>query len=176
MNSKKIQREEEHKCASLEERIAAAKKILKDSSYRVGFHFDPIIDYPGWENDYEDVLDELFSQIPEDRIAWMSLGCLRMMPALKPIMQHRFSRSDLLQAEWIRGMDGKMRYFKPRRIEIYKKMAARIRRKAPHMTLYLSMESPEVWRHVFGFEPTRKSVCDLLDRAGKAPRGSVLEI
>ncbi len=169
LNSKKIQQEEEHKCASIEERIAAAKKILLNEGYRVGFHFDPIIDYEGWETGYHEVVEELFSQIAEERIAWISLGCLRMMPELKSVMQQRFPRSSLASAEWIRGMDGKLRYFKPRRIEIYKKMARLIRATAPRVTLYLCMESPEVWQEVFGYLPNRNAICQMLDDTGKFP-------
>jgi len=165
LNSKKIQRQEEHKCASISERIAAAKTILQNSGYRTGFHFDPIIDYPGWEKDYEEVIAELFQHVPEERIAWISLGCLRMMPELKPIMQDRFPKSSLADAEWIKGMDGKLRYFKPSRIEIYRIMVQMIKKLAPDVTLYLSMESPEVWEQVFGFTPNRESVCRLLNQA-----------
>jgi spore photoproduct lyase len=166
MNSKRIQQQEEHKCASLEERVAAAKKLV-GKDYRVGFHFDPIIDYAGWEQEYGEVLEILFSEIPEERIAWVSLGCLRFMPDLKGIMQERFPKSRLPLGEWITGMDGKMRYFKPRRVEIYQRMVEKIRSLAPGVTLYLSMESPEVWRRVFGQEPSRAEVCELLDKAGK---------
>ncbi len=167
MNSKKIQREEEHKCASIEERISAARKILTNNGYRVGFHFDPVIDYEGWEKDYGEVLENLFSQIKENRIAWISLGCLRMMPELKPIMQQRFPHSALPSAEWIRGMDGKLRYFKPRRIQIYQTMLGLIRKKAPDVTVYLCMESPEVWQQVFGNSWNRDVVCRQLDTAAK---------
>lgn len=166
MNSEKIQSEEEHKCAPLEERLGAAQKMIR-SGYRVGLHFDPIVDYAGWENDYGKIIDEIFSKLPEEKIAWISLGCLRFMPELKKVMQDRFPKSELPLGEWITGMDGKMRYFKPRRVEIYKTLVEKIRRQAPGVTLYLSMESPEVWRRVFGEEPTKASVCEMLDRAGK---------
>lgn len=166
INSKKIQEQEEHKCASIEERLHAAKKVLK-AGYRVGFHLDPIIDYTGWEKGYEEVIALLFSEIPEEKIAWISLGCLRFMPELKTIMQERFPKSGLPLAEWITGLDGKMRYFKPRRVEIYKAIVNLIRQRAPRVTLYLSMELPEVWSEIFGGVHDKRSVCALLDRAGK---------
>ena len=166
LNSKKIQKEEEHKCASIKERLGAAGKII-EAGYRAGFHFDPIIDYPGWEKDYQEVIDEIFVAVPAERIAWISLGCLRFMPALKPIMEDRFPKSKLSLGEWAAGMDGKMRYFKPRRIEIYRKAVEMIRRQDSSVTLYLSMESPEVWRRVFGGTHTKNSVCELLDQAGR---------
>ena len=176
MNSEKIQREEEHKCASIEARIKAAHRICGAQDYRIGFHFDPIMDYEGWENDYAEVIRKIFTNLSKDRIAWISLGCLRMLPDLKPIMQERFPKSPLAGAEWIRDMDGKKRYFKPRRIEIYKTMVAHIRRWAPEVTLYLSMESAEVWKQIFGYEATRESVCALLDQAGTPKGGSDREI
>ena len=166
MNSEKIQEAEEHKCASIQERLDAAQEVIR-SGYRVGFHFDPILDYPGWEKDYGEVIAEIFSKIPEENIAWMSLGCLRFMPELKKIMGERFPKSRLPLAEWVTGMDGKMRYFKPRRIEIYQTLVKKIQRQAPGVTLYLTMESPEVWRRVFGEEPTKAAVCEMLDRAGQ---------
>ncbi len=167
LNPDRIQREEEHKCASIDERLAAAKKILEETDYRIGFHLDPIIDTPGWERDYEGLLEKIFSRIDAERIVWMSLGCLRFMPRLKGIMQRRFPNSKLPLAEWGVGMDGKFRYLKSRRVEIYKRMIEMIRRRTRAMTLYLSMESPEVWRLVLGKDHTPSSVCELLDQAGK---------
>lgn len=167
MNSKRIEQQEEHKCASIDERIAAAEKIARTKGYRAGFHFDPIIDYPGWEAEYGEILDRIFREIPHEKIAWISLGCLRFMPELKPIIQARFPKSQLALGEWLTGMDGKMRYLKSRRIEIYRRMLEMIRRQATEVTLYLSMESPEVWRRVLGKTSTKSAVCELLDRAGK---------
>lgn len=167
LNSHKIQKEEEHKTASIHERLGAAQAVIQ-AGYRVGFHFDPIIDYAGWENDYEEVIAELFQKISGKSIAWISLGCLRMMKELKPMMQERFPKSDLPLAEWIRGMDGKLRYFKPRRIEMYRKIVTLLRQYGgDHLTLYLSMESPEVWEKVFGERASKETVCRLLDLTGR---------
>ena len=165
MNSKKIQKEEEHKCASLEERLEAAQKVIR-AGYRTGFHFDPIIDDAGWEEEYGEVVEKIFDKIPAEKIAWVSLGCLRFMPELKTIMQNRFPKSKLALAEWISGMDGKMRYLKSRRITIYREMVKNIRRRSNEVTIYLTMESPEVWQRVFGGEHTKGSVCEMLNAAG----------
>jgi len=168
MNSRRVQQQEEHKCAALGERLACAKEMAARPGWRVAFHFDPILDYPDWEKEYAEIFREVFTAIPHEKIAWVSLGCLRMMPQLKPIMEERFPKSDAAYAEWITGMDGKLRYFKPRRIEIYQQAVRLIRQWAPAVTLYLSMESPEVWEHVFGKPVSKQDVCALLDRAGQA--------
>lgn len=170
MNTELIQKKEEHKTATLDERIRAAKLICEQSDHRVAFHLDPIIDYEGWEKDYAQSIKNIFEQIPAERIAWMSLGCLRFMPALKPIMEERFPKSSLPSAEWVRGLDGKMRYFKPRRIEIYKTLVEHIRQYSKEVTLYLSMETSEVWSQVFGGEHDQNTICKLLNSAALAGR------
>lgn len=167
VNSPKIQKEEEHKTATLDERLEAAATICRETDHRVAFHLDPIIDYAGWEEDYRIIISRIFETIPAERIAWMSLGCFRFMPKLKPIMENRFPKSSLPQAEWIKGMDGKMRYFKPRRVEIYRKMIELIHAFNTDVTLYLIMETAEVWSQVFGGEHSKQSICAMLDKAGK---------
>ena len=149
MNTKRIQQEEEHKCASIEERIEAAKQCAS-WGYRVGFHFDPLIDYEGCLEEYEAVIEEIFSNFSSDDIAWVSLGSLRFMPELKSIMEERFPKSPLPYAEWVRGLDGKFRYFKERRIELYRRVTQALSRVQPKVPLYLCMETGEVWRQVFG--------------------------
>lgn len=167
LNMESVQKQEEHKTASLDERLAAAARIARETDHRVGFHFDPLIDRAGCEKEYEEIIAKLFAAVPQEKIAWISLGCLRFMPELKPIMETRFPKSPLPAGEWVRGMDGKMRYFKPRRIEMYEFMKTMIRRHAPDVTLYLSMESTEVWQEIFGGEHTKESVCRLLDEAAR---------
>lgn len=165
LNTREIQKNEEHKTTSISDRLEAAKKIASTNEYRLGFHFDPIIDYDGWEKEYPEVIKELGCSVSEEKIAWISLGCLRLAPDLKKIVADRFPKSSLPEAEWIKSMDGKWRYFKPRRIEIYKTMVQSIRAIYPNVTLYLSMESSEVWSQVFGGAHNKASICALIDRS-----------
>jgi len=65
----------------------------------------------------------------------------------------RHPSSDLFCREFIRGLDGKMRYFKPIRIEMYRKMVAWIRNCSADVSIYLCMESGEVWEKALGFAP-----------------------
>ena len=68
-------------------------------------------------------------------------------------MRQRYPQSRLLTGEQVLCPDGKMRYFQPLRIEMYRKMVEWIRRQAPTVKIYLCMESREVWQQVFGFAP-----------------------
>jgi len=152
MNPQVVIDRDEADTASMSERLAAARRC-QEAGYRLGFHFDPMIEYPGWEADYERMLDEVFATIDWRKMSWLSLGVLRNTPGLKRAMRERFPRSELLTGEQVLCPDGKLRYFQPLRVEMYRKMVGWIRRAAPTVKIYLCMESMEVWRQVFGFAP-----------------------
>lgn len=145
MNTEKIQREEEMKTATLEERLTAAEKCAS-WGYRIGFHFDPLIEYENCEEDYDRVIQAIFDRVSEKSIAWISLGTLRFIPSLKKIAEARFPRTRLFTGEWIRGLDGKSRYFKPIRKELYTKVRGLIRNRSSRVPIYLCMESRDLWK------------------------------
>ena len=152
MNPQRVIDWDEADTASLSERLNAARRC-QDAGYRLGFHFDPMIEYPGWEADYKNMLEEIFASVDWHKLSWLSLGVLRNTPGLKRAMRERFPRTQLLTAEQVLCPDGKLRYFQPLRVEMYRKMAGWIRRAAPTVKIYLCMESKEVWQQVFGFAP-----------------------
>jgi spore photoproduct lyase len=153
MNPQRVIEQDEHGTASLGERLQAARKC-QDSGYRLGFHFDPMVEYAGWEKDYEEMLDQVFSTVNWRRISWLSMGVLRDTPSLKRTMRQRFPGTKLLTGEQVLCPDGKLRYFQPLRVDMYRKMLRWIRRAAPTVKIYLCMESKEVWEQVFGFAPS----------------------
>jgi len=88
-----------------------------------------------------------------DRIAWWSLGALRFPPALMEVLLRR--ETSLLRQELVPGFDGKFRYFKPRRLEMFARLVRTIRASISRdVPLYLCMEDDEVWREVL---PERKA-------------------
>jgi spore photoproduct lyase len=153
MNPQWVIDQDEHGTASLTERLLAARRC-QNAGYRLGFHFDPMIEYPGWERDYELMLEQTFSTLDWRRISWLSLGVLRDTPSLKRLMRERFPQTRLLTGEQVLCPDGKLRYFQPLRVDMYRKMLQWIRRAAPTVKVYLCMESKEVWEQVFGFAPS----------------------
>ncbi|MGE5220593.1 MAG: SPL family radical SAM protein [Chloroflexota bacterium] len=152
MNPQPVIDRDEHGTASLSKRLAAAQRC-QDAGYRLGFHFDPMVEYPGWKSDYRSMLEQTFETIDWRKLSWVSLGVLRQTPRLKRTMRDRFPRSVLLTGEQVLCPDGKLRYFQPLRVEMYRAMVAWIRRAAPTVKIYLCMESREVWEQVFGFVP-----------------------
>ena len=126
MNPQRVIDEDEHLTASFDERLLAAHRC-QEAGYKLGFHFDPMIEYPGWEEDYEKMVDRIFALVDHRRVAWISMGVLRNTPSLKRIMRQRFSSTRLLSGEQVLCPDGKMRYFQPLRVSMYRKMLRWIR-------------------------------------------------
>jgi spore photoproduct lyase len=138
--------------APLTERLKAAS-LCQEAGYRLAFHFDPLVHYGGWEADYRGVVEELFALIRPESISWISMGGLRFSPRMKPVMRERFPLSSLPLGELVPCEDGKLRYFKPIRLSMYRSLLSWIRGRSPELPVYLCMESLEVWRRVFGRTP-----------------------
>ena len=153
VNSPSVIQAEERGTATLKARLEAACQC-QAWGFPVAFHFDPLILYRGWEDDYRKVVNAIFDVIAPDNVVWISLGSMRFNPSLKPIIQRRFPHSKIVYGEFVPGLDGKMRYFKPLRITMYGKMVTWIKEKAPDVGIYLCMEDDEVWNKVFGFVPS----------------------
>ena len=165
LNTNAVIRAEERHTSSLAARLKAAAKC-ESWGYPIAFHFDPIILYDGCEEDYKEVVHQLFSHVSAGNIVWISLGGFRFMPSLKPIIQKRFPGSKIIYGEFVRGVDGKMRYFKPLRIALYRKIVSWIQEIAPEVLIYFCMEDDEVWKKSLGFiPPDRGGLPRMLDES-----------
>jgi len=153
LNTEKIIHSEERGTTSLSARLAAAAKC-ESWGYPLAFHFDPMVIYDGCEADYRHVVEQIFSHVSAENIVWISLGTFRFMPDLKAVIQNRFPDSKIIYGEFISGLDGKMRYFKPMRIDLCRKMVLWIREIAPDVPVYFCMEDDKVWKESFGFIPS----------------------
>lgn len=153
MNPQRVIDADEHLTATFEERLSAARRC-QEAGYKLGFHFDPMVEYPGWEEDYQTMVERIFAVVDHRRVAWLSMGVLRNTPGLKRIMRERFPSTRILSGEQVFCPDGKMRYFQPLRVSMYRKMLGWIRAGSPTVFVYLCMESKEVWQQVFGFAPS----------------------
>ncbi|MCK7514505.1 MAG: hypothetical protein MZV70_67830 [Desulfobacterales bacterium] len=99
---------------------AGGRRAARARGYPLAFHFDPIVIDDGCEAEYRRTVERLFAAIDPEHIVWISLGALRFMPDLKAIVQRRFPHSKIVYGEFIAGLDGKMRYFKPLRMKVYR--------------------------------------------------------
>jgi spore photoproduct lyase len=161
VNPRRICAAEELKAATLDERLRAARAVQR-WGYPIGFHFDPIVWYEGWEPEYRDAVREILSAVDPSRIAWISLGALRFTPRLREVVRRRFPKSKVPSGEFVPAHHGKLRYFRPIREEMYARMNEWIREAAPGVLVYLCMESRLVWERSLGAAPA-----DTADLSGK---------
>lgn len=152
LNSSRISSREEHGAPSLRARLEAARRCQAEG-FVVGFHFDPLVAHTGWRDDYARTVDLLGALIDPAAVIWISMGSLRFMPALKPVIRRRHPGTCILDGEFVTGLDGKMRYFKPIRMELYRDVSGHLNDWHPDLGLYLCMESDEVWTESIGWSP-----------------------
>ncbi len=163
LNSRPVCRSEELKTAGFDERLRAARSC-QEWGYPVGLHFDPLIQYEGWETDYEEAVRDTFQVIDPAGVVWVSLGCLRFTRDLRDLVRLRFPRSRIPYGEFVPGHHGKLRYFRPIRGEMYAKMRCWIQRAAPGMFVYLCMENRPVWEEGMGECPaSSEALCEKMD-------------
>ena len=133
----------EYGTARADERIAAARRC-QQAGYRIALRFDPIIRYPGWENDYCELISKMGAQLNGTLLSDCQLGVFRYTPGLGHIIRERFPKSYLRLEESVPCGDGKYRYLKHLRIEMYQKIMGWLRIHFPDLKIDLCMESPDV--------------------------------
>ena len=152
LNTPKLISSEESAAPTLEERLTAAERC-QQAGFKLAFHFDPMIYYDNWDQDYHFVVNKIFEKIKPENITWISLGALRYPPHLDQIIRQNHPDSKIVYGELFPGKDAKLRYFKPIRIKMFSKMYQWIKQLAPGVFVYLCMESSEVWQKSFGWTP-----------------------
>jgi len=152
LNSPLISATEEKGAATLKQRLEAARRCQAEG-FVVSFHFDPLIPHKGWREGYLKTIDLMDRYLKPEGIIWISMGSFRFMPDLKPIIRRRHPQTSILDGEFITGLDGKARYFKPIRIELYQFMREHLEEWYSDLGLYLCMESDEIWRKSMGWTP-----------------------
>jgi spore photoproduct lyase len=140
---------EELKCDSTAERVAAARRV-QAAGYPVGLHLDPLIYGEGWREAYRELVATLARELDPRRIAWVSLGSLRFDKELKEIALERFSQTKIFSGDFIAAPDGKRRYFKTIRIEMYRALWRWLEEWSRDFPRYLCMEPPWMWEEVSG--------------------------
>jgi spore photoproduct lyase len=142
----------EHRTAAPGLRISAARQV-SDAGYKIAFHLDPIIAYPGAEADYGSLFENLFDVIEARSISFISMGGLRMTPALRKRARERFPTDPMLLGEEVLAPDGRYRAFTPLRLKLYSRLRESVARYSPDLPIYLCMESASVHRRVMGEAP-----------------------
>ncbi len=167
LNARAVTEREELWTAPLAQRIAAAARCV-EAGYRVGFHFDPLIDFSGWQEAYSAVVDQIFEAVPASSIAWISLGTLRYKREMQQVMRERFPESQVSLGEQQLGTDNKMRYCQPMRLRLLRFMWDRLKKESRDLPVYMCMEGSSSWRAVSGTASSEDgSLVEIISRKGR---------
>jgi spore photoproduct lyase len=157
VNAEAVVERDESDTAMLSERLAAARRV-QAAGYRVGFHFDPLVEFAGWESGYAAAVEAIAAAVDPAAVAWVSLGSLRLSAGLAQAVRNRPVPGHVLGAELVAGADGKARVWRGLRLRMYRFMVERLRAALGPVPLYLCMEPPAVWERVMGEVPTDRAL------------------
>ncbi len=152
LNAPRVTAREEGFAASITERLQAAARC-RERGYRIGLHFDPLLFFPGWEAEYRQTVAEIFKYLKGADIIWISIGAFRFMPQVKEVLRDNHPQSNITAGEFIRGRDGKQRYFSAVRRQLYRFLVTEIKSYAPEVFIYFCMEDQCLWQDTFGYAP-----------------------
>ncbi|MBX9767468.1 MAG: radical SAM protein [Bdellovibrionales bacterium] len=145
LNPENVIAKEEFGTASLESRLAAARKC-RDNKFPVAFHIDPMIWHEDWKESYSLLAGQIASQFLPGEVRWITVGALRFQPGQKAIMRERFGMDSLVtSAEVFPSQEGKLRYDSALRNEMFQFLVGRFKELSPDWKLSLCMETKESW-------------------------------
>ncbi|TET37336.1 MAG: hypothetical protein E3J72_06205 [Planctomycetota bacterium] len=130
---------------SIEKRLEAMAK-LQAGGWSVGVRLDPVVRDDAWEDAYRELIEKIFSVLDAEKIRDIHIGALRYVSELGDIIRARDPESPLALGEQFLSPDGKVKYARPLRIEMYRRLISRINARAKVVVV---MEPPEVIEEVF---------------------------
>jgi spore photoproduct lyase len=150
LNPPAIVANEEHKTASLERRLEAARAVA-DKGVKVGFHFHPMMYFEGWEEAYRDLIARVTSMFRPEEVLWISLGCVTLLKGFAQDFRLKYRHSKLLQMETETTPDGKITYVFAVREQLYRNALEALAPWRGQVFQYLCMEHKPMWDAVMGF-------------------------
>lgn len=128
------------KCPSIKARLRAIEK-LASLGHPIGIHFDPVVLSDHFENEYREVINELFDILPQKLLAYISLGVVRFTKDVYFEVARNYPASSILAQDFKKSFDGKMRYEKPLRLWMLNKIKTMlVACDTPLQKIYLCME------------------------------------
>ena len=150
LNTQTIIDNEEHLTASLNKRVAAARK-LADKGVKVGFHFHPIVEYENYLEEYKEVYDKLIHEFDINDVALVSFGTLTFIkPVIKQLREREF-RTKITQIPHA-DASGKTSYPDSTKIEMFKHAYESFKPWHKDIFFYLCMEEHQMWAKTFGYQ------------------------
>lgn len=127
------------KCPSIKARLAAVDKLVQ-KGHPIGIHFDPIVYQQDFETAYGEVISQLSNKLPNQQLAYISLGVVRFTPDVFHQVQKNYPESDISKQDYIKSFDGKLRYNHPMRMWMMNKIREQLLPHYDENKIYLCME------------------------------------
>jgi spore photoproduct lyase len=128
--------------APLEDRLAAMRHML-DEGFRVSARLDPILLEDNWFERYAGLLRTMDEYLDLEELTFLLLGVFRFPKGFDRTMEDRFTNREFLRDEFVEGPDGKLRYARGRRTDVYRKLGDLVREYGGDPNL--CMEPEYVW-------------------------------
>jgi spore photoproduct lyase len=135
---------EEAGTAALSGRLSAIGRAVR-AGVKVGVRFDPVIPFYADLEAYADLIGGIKRASGNNTIHRFEIGVLRFPPGLLEALRRRHPRSPLLRGEYFPDAEGKLRFYRPARIVLYREIARIIRTHFPDPVIELSMEDRSIW-------------------------------
>lgn len=143
VNTDKVYHNLEHRTASPELRLIAARR-LQQAGYEVRLRIDPVILYSTWEKDYVGLVEKIFDYVNPARI---TIGEYRPSKGLASHISTRFPKSSLLKINSGLISDGaKLRYPYEHRLAMFKAIIDAIRKHDRKVRIALCKEDVKIWK------------------------------
>lgn len=103
------------KCPELKHRLNAIKKLV-EHGYQIGIHLDPLIYQDDFKEQYQQLLQQLSSILPDKQLGYISIGVVRFTKDVFREVEANYPNSTMLKQDFIKSFDGKVRYNLPMRM------------------------------------------------------------
>ncbi len=149
LNTETVIRNEEHGTASLDRRLAAARRMA-DRGSRVGFHFHPMVFYDGWNEEYAEVAQRLLETFSPREVLFVSMGAVTFIKPVVREIRRRGGETKILQMDLVRDHHGKLTYPDETKVELFSRLYGCLAPWHDEVFFYLCMEAAPIWRRVLG--------------------------
>lgn len=144
----------EHRTSGIEERLVAARDAAKASGCNLSFHFEPLIPIQDWKAKYIEIFELMEKYLRGLEVSWISMGTFRFPKGFQEYVELYHPNTGIFAEEFYACSDGKIRYFRPLREELYRFIWDEVKKRYPEAVVYMCMESPEVWERLVGHKMT----------------------
>ena len=149
LNTPTVIRNEEHGTASIDRRLAAARRMV-DHGSRVGFHFHPMVLHEGWRDEYGGIAARLLEMFSPAEALFVSMGAVTFIKPVVREIRRRGGESKILQMELVPDHHGKLTYPDETKVELFRHLFESLAPWHGGVFFYLCMEAATVWERTLG--------------------------